>query len=50
MEWDGHGRKGRTFWHWLRNATAAPMWFFDKCAVAIGNETGPKKADELQAF
>jgi hypothetical protein len=43
--WDGHGRTGRQYWLWLRNATVAPPWNSDDCVVAFPSEPGPEAAE-----
>ena len=44
--WDGHIRKSRDFYNWLRNSTASPIWSFSKCVVAIPATPGKDAAAE----
>jgi hypothetical protein len=48
--WNGHGRAGKEYWHWLRNATEAPKWAFDDCVVAFGKEAGPEGAKAMKEY
>lgn len=48
--WNGHGRKGRKYWLWLRNVTAAPIWSFDKCVVGFPAEAGPEGVKSMETI
>jgi hypothetical protein len=48
--WDGHGHQGRQHWLWLRNATVAPIWFFDHCVAAFPSEPGPEGVERVKAL
>lgn len=40
-DWDGHFRNSKQFWKWLRHASGAPKWDFDRCVVGVASEPGP---------
>lgn len=46
--WNGHGRKGRDYWLWLRNSTNTPIWSFDDCVAGFASEAGAKAAGRVK--
>jgi hypothetical protein len=49
-EWDGHVRKSKEFWHWLRNASGAPKWDFDRCVVGLASKPGPDSGQIMKEY
>jgi hypothetical protein len=49
-QWDGHLRKSRGFYTWLRNSTASPIWSFSECVVGIPEKPGKEAAAETYAL
>jgi hypothetical protein len=46
-DWDGHIPTKKKFWLWLRNASGAPKWDFDKCVVGLASKTGPEESSKM---
>jgi hypothetical protein len=38
------------FWNWLRNATSAPAWSFEKCVLGFGKEPGAEGAKIFEYY
>jgi hypothetical protein len=57
-DWDDHGLGSKNFfraldkqkklWLWLRNVTAAPVWHFEHCVVAMGAAPGQTGVDAMR--
>eukprot|EP00980_Cylindrotheca_fusiformis_P026620 scaffold16644_cov124-Cylindrotheca_fusiformis.AAC.1 len=48
--WDGHVRKSKLFYDWLRKASGAPKWDFDSCVVGIASKPGPDSGPTVQSY
>ena len=46
----GRPREAKNFFHWLRNATSAPLWDYEKCVVGFAETPGSDGTASMNEF